>query len=91
MQISFVVLSKEKNLEEVNLSYEHGSRRNLHVVAKFEVLQKGDPLFHTYVSIHFKAHISNWVPWVYVPNDIFCNHIESWRLQKKFASVRKLK
>lgn len=58
-----------------DLSHEHGSRRDFHVVTKLEVLQKCDGLCHTYVAIHLEAHIGNWVTWVYIPNYILSDDV----------------
>lgn len=44
-------------------------------MTELEILQKGDPLFHTDVPIDFKAYISNRKSWVQIPNDIFCYYI----------------
>ena len=49
-------------------------------MAKLEVLQKRDPLFHTYVAINLKAHICNGVSWVYIADDILCDYIQGYRL-----------
>lgn len=45
-------------------------------MAKLEILQKGNRLFHAYVAVHFEAHISDRISWIYIPDDIFCNHIQ---------------
>lgn len=49
-------------------------------MAKLEVLQKGNPLLHAYISIHFKAHVSDRVSWIHIANDILCDHIQGWSL-----------
>lgn len=55
-------------------------------MSELEILQKCDPLFHAYVSIYFKAYISSGKSWIYVPNDILCNHIQGWCLLKRESS-----
>lgn len=63
-----------------NLCHEHCSWRNLHVVPKLEVFQKSDPLLHAYVSINFKAYVSNWISWIQIPDNVLCDHIQRWFL-----------
>ena len=46
-------------------------------MAKLEVLQKGNPLLHTDVSIHLKAHVGNWISRIQIPDDILRDHIQS--------------
>lgn len=55
-------------------------------MSELEILQKCDPLFHAYVSIYFKAYISSGKSWIYVPNDVLCNHIQGWCLLKRESS-----
>lgn len=46
-------------------------------MAKLEVFQKSDSLFHAYISINFKAYVSDWIARVEIPNDILGHHIQS--------------
>lgn len=64
-------------MQNINLCHEHCSGRNLHIVAKFKVLQESYCLCHTYVPIHLKAHIGNWVSWVDIPNYILSDDVQS--------------
>lgn len=66
-----------------NLCHEHSPGRNLHVMPKLEILQKDDPLFHAYISINFEAYIGNRKSWVYIANNILCDHIQGWCLFAK--------
>ena len=61
-------------------------------MTKLEVLQKGDPLFHAYVAIHFKAYVGNRISWIQIPNNILCDYIQGWCLltSERFTHVRKL-
>ena len=47
-----------------NLRHEHCSRRNLHVMTEFKVLQKGNALFHAYVAIYFEQNVSHRISWI---------------------------
>ena len=80
----------KRNAQDTNLCHEHCSGRNLHVMTKLEVLQKGDPLFHAYVAIHFKAYVGNRISWIQIPNNILCDYIQGWRLltNERFTLVR---
>lgn len=44
-------------------------------MAEFEILQKCDCLLHTYVSINFKAHISNRVARIQVTDNEFSDYV----------------
>ena len=44
-------------------------------MTKLEVLQKGNPLFHTYVAINFEAHVGNRISWIQIPNNILGDYI----------------
>ena len=67
--------------QRTDLCHEHSPRRYFHVVTEFKVLKEGDCLRHAYVTIHFKAHISNRIPWIDVSNDIFCDDVQAWSLK----------
>jgi hypothetical protein len=60
------------------LCHEHCSRRDFHVVTKFEVLQESYSLCHAYVPINLKAHVSYWISRIDVPNYILCDNVQSW-------------
>lgn len=49
-------------------------------MAKLKVLQKGDGLFHTDISIYLEAYVSNRSPWIHVSYDILGDNIQSWLL-----------
>ena len=49
-------------------------------MAKLEVLEESDGLCHTYVPIHFEAHIGNRVSWVDIPNCILSDDVQTWSL-----------
>lgn len=52
-------------------------------MSKLEVLQKGDPLLQTNIPIHLKAHVSYWVSWIYIPDNVLHDHIQAWCLYIK--------
>lgn len=71
--------------EVTDLCHEHCSRWNFHVVTEFEVLEEGDSLCHTNVSIHLKAHVSNRISWVYVSNNVLGDDVQA-RCLKLFST-----
>lgn len=56
-------------------------------MAELEVLQKCNPLLHTYVAINLEAHVSNGISRVYISNDILCDYIQAWHLQEPIQSI----
>ena len=55
-------------------------------MAELEVLQKGNPQFHTSVPIRFKQYVCNRISWVDVSNYVLCDNIQGRCLlsKKKF-------
>lgn len=49
-------------------------------MTKLEVLEEGDGLCHTNVSVHLEAHIGNRVSWVDIPNYILSDDVQTWSL-----------
>lgn len=49
-------------------------------MAKLEVLQEGDCLCHTNVSVHFEAHVGNRISWIDIPNYILSDDVQAWSL-----------
>lgn len=77
-------MRREKNQRAgADLCHEHSSRRDFHVVTKLEVLQECDGLCHTYVAVHFEAHIGDWISRVDVPYYVLSNDIQAWCLYSK--------
>jgi hypothetical protein len=59
------------------LNKEHGLGRDLHIVAKLEVREKGNCLLHTHVAIGLEAYISNGIARLNQTHDILGDHIQT--------------
>jgi hypothetical protein len=62
---------------KIYLYNEHRFGGDLHIVPYFEVTEKTECLCHANVAIRLESHISKRLPWVHVPNNQFCDHIQS--------------
>ena len=64
-----------------HLRHEHGSWRNLHVMAKFEILKEGQRLSHADVSVHLEAHVGHRAAWIEISHDILGDDVQSRGLE----------
>lgn len=70
-----VVIIIQNQKRETDLSHEHRSGWDLHVVPELEVLQKCQGLCHADVSIYLEAHVRDRPAWIQVPHEILCDDV----------------